>query len=99
MTVNVPANKQNLQIIDYEKKGNVVRFYLGDASKDYWGDDWDDRSYEHYAGTVYDKFVTGLLDVAFPFDCDVLEPADDWKNNGNSPYNKDDKLAHAKPTV
>ena len=31
-----------MKIIDFDEKGNVVRFYLGDDNcEDYWGDDWD----------------------------------------------------------
>ena len=47
-----------MKIIDFDKKGNVVRFYLGkDDLNDYWGDDWNDVPYEHNAGTVYDEFI------------------------------------------
>ena len=62
-------------IIDCRKKGNMVRFYLGN-DPEYWGDDWDDRSYEHNCGQVYDRYVLGYKDIAFPFECSVLEPAD-----------------------
>ena len=65
-----------MQIIDFEKKGNVVRFYLGDATKPYWGDDWYDRPYNTNASRVYDKFIKGHRDIAFPFDDLVLEPCD-----------------------
>ena len=47
-----------MKIIDFDKKGNVVRFYLGeDVCNDYWGDDWNDAPYEHNAGTVYNRYV------------------------------------------
>ncbi len=62
-------------IIDCRKKGNIVRFYLGN-DPDYWGDDWDDRSYEHNCGQVYDEYVLGYKDVVFPFEYSVLEPSD-----------------------
>lgn len=65
-----------MQIIDYAKKGNVVRFYLGDANTDYWGDDWDDAPYDCNAGQVYEEYVQGYRDIAFPFDDLVLEPCD-----------------------
>lgn len=65
-----------MQIIDFEKKGNVVRFYLGDASQPYWGDDWDDTPYDCNAGRVYARFIKGHKDVVFPFDDLVLEPCD-----------------------
>lgn len=63
-----------MQIIDFDKKGNLVRFYLGNASKPYWGDDWDDAPYDCNAGTVYDEYIKGHKDVVFPFDDLVLEP-------------------------
>lgn len=86
-----------MKIIDFERKGNVVRFYLGDDScDDYWGDDWNDRPYEHNAGTVYGNFVTGHVDVAFPLDANVLDPESDYRYHGNSPYCKEDfKRRHA----
>lgn len=68
-------NKQNLFIIDCEKKGNVVRFYLGN-DPEYHGDDWNDYSYENNCGLVYDEYILGYKDIAFPFDYSVLEPAD-----------------------
>lgn len=82
-------NASNLKIIDFDKKGNVVRFYLAPIGcDDYWGDDWDDFPYEHNAGTVYDEYVSHIMDVAFPFDSNVLEPANDWHYEGNSPFSK-----------
>ena len=81
----------NMKIIDFDKKGNVVRFYLGDDNcNDYWGDDWNDTPYEHNAGSVYDRYITKYIDVYFPFDSLVLEPQDDWRNNCNSHYSKED---------
>lgn len=66
-----------MKIIDFEKHGNVVRFYLGENScKDYWGDDWNDAPYDCNAGEVYDRYVSGYIDIAFPFDWSVLEPSD-----------------------
>ena len=78
-----------MKIIDFEKKGNVVRFYLGEQTENwgwtnpeykdytgktptwlkpsdrYYGDDWDDKPYEHNAGTVYGEFIKGYKDIAF----------------------------------
>lgn len=46
------------KVIDYDKKGNLVRFYLGDIDLGYWtGDDWDDAPYEHNAGMIYEEYV------------------------------------------
>lgn len=89
-----------MKIIDFERKGNVVRFYLGaDNRTDYWGDDWDDRPYEHNAGTVYNEFVDGYIDVAFPFGCNVLDPESDYRYHGNSPYCKDDFKKRNAPCI
>ena len=86
------------KIIDFERKGNVVRFYLGaDDCNDYWGDDWDDAPYEHNAEQVYDRYVTGVKDIAFPFDSLVLEPADDWSRN--SYYSKEDMKSRRVPCL
>lgn len=68
------------KIIDFERKGNVVRFYLGaDDCNDYWVDDWNDAPYDCNAGTVYDQYITGIKDVAVPFDYLVLEPSSDMR--------------------
>ena len=80
-----------MKIIDFEKKGNLVRFYLGDDNcNDYWGDDWNDTPYEHNAGEVYDQYIKEYIDICFPFDSVVLEPQDDWRCHGNSHYCKED---------
>lgn len=88
------------KIIDFERKGNVVRFFLGaNNCKDYWGDDWDDRPYEHNAGNVYDAFVTGYIDIAFNMDYNVLDAASDYSYQGNSPYCKDDFKKRKAPCI
>ena len=74
-----------MEIIDFEQKGNVIRFYLGKNGKQ-WGDDWDDIPYEHNAGRVYDEFIKGYCDVAVDFDYEVLEACDGYDN---SPYSKE----------
>ena len=85
-----------LKVIDFERKGNVVRLYLG-VGTDYWGDDWDDIPYEHNAGTVYDKYVRGYVDVAFPFNMLVCEPSDNWTRN--SRWSKDDMKKRKVPCI
>ena len=86
-----------MKIIDFARRGNVVRFYLGaDDLKDWHGDDWDDRPYEHNAGQVYDRFVSGYRDIAFPFDALVLEPS---SGAMNSDWCKDDMKNRRIPCV
>lgn len=86
-----------MKIIDWKAKGNVVRYFLGADDLDEWyGDDWDDAPYEHNAEEVYDQFVKGYMDVAYPFDTVVLEPCDgEW----NSPWCKDDMIARRVPII
>lgn len=87
-----------MKIIDFERKGNVVRFYLGkDSLQDWYGDDWNDCPYEHNAGTVYDEYVAGHVDIAFPFDDLVLEPSCGY--HPNSEYCKDDMKARRVPCI
>lgn len=109
-----------MQIIDFERKGNVIRFYLGEKTQDwgwtnpdykdytgktpdwlrpsdiYYGDDWNDRPYEHNAGQVYDEFIKGYFDITVPFDDLVLEPCTDQLN---SEYCKDDMRNHEIPCI
>lgn len=89
-----------MKIIDFSRKGNVVRFYLGEDSLENWyGDDWNDTPYEHNAGQVYGEYVLAIKDIAFPFDSLVLEPQDDWHNQGNSEWSKDDMKDRLVPCV
>ena len=74
---------ENYKVIDFNKLGNVVRFYLGDKDLDnFYGDDWNNTPYEDNAGLVYDRFVKGYVDVAWDLDCVVCEPCDGTWNSG-----------------
>lgn len=84
-----------MQIIDMERKGNLVRFYLGENGKQ-WGDDWDDAPYDCNAGTVYDKYVKSVKDVSFPFDSIVLEPCDGYLY---CTYSKKDMIKRSVPCL
>ncbi len=89
-----------MKIIDFDKKGNVVRFSLGaDDCEDYWGDDWNDTPYEHNAGSVYSQYEKGYIDVAFPYDYEVLEPCSNYAYNGNTPFCKEDMKNRNVPCV
>ena len=80
-----------MKIIDLKKRGNVIRFYCGkDDCDDYWGDDWNDRPYEHNAERVYSEYIEEYIDVAVDMDYHVMEPADDWRYNNNTPFSKED---------
>lgn len=84
-----------MEIIDFARKGNLVRFYLG-KNGEQWGDDWDDVPYEHNAEGVYEQYVSGHKDVSFPFDDIVLEPCD---GTCNSPYSKKDMILRKVPCL
>ena len=87
------------KIIDYEKKGNIVRFYLGkDDCEDYHGDDWDDAPYDCNAGKVYNEYEIGHTDIVFPFDYTVLEPCEDWRAT-NCRWCKDDMKQRMVPCI
>ena len=89
-----------IKVIDFEKKGNLLRLYLGeDDCNDYWGDDWNDTPYEHNAGTVYDRYVSMMVDIVEDFDGAVCEPSGDWHYNMNSPYCKEDFKNEEAPCV
>lgn len=85
--------KYTLEIIDWARKGNVVRLFLGKNGKQY-GDDWNDVPYEHNAGPVYDQFIVGVKDIKFDFDDTVLEPRD---YVSNSKYSKEDMVKRKTP--
>lgn len=82
-------------IVDWERKGNLIRLHLGAANlKEWYGDDWDDAPYEYNAGVVYPEFETDVLDVAIPYDMIVKEPRDDTMNSG---WSKNDMRARRTP--
>ena len=63
-----------MKVLDIERKGNVVRFYLGDdALEKWWGDDWNDSPYELNAGPVYEQFVLEEADAVCPFDVELID--------------------------
>ena len=89
-----------MKIIDFEKRGNVIRFYCGkDDCDDYWGDDWNDRPYEHNAERVYSEYIEEYIDVAVDIDYHVMEPADDWRYNNNTPFSKEDMKKRSVPCI
>lgn len=84
-----------MEIIDFERKGNLVRFYLG-KNGEQWGDDWNDYPYDCNAGTVYDNFVESTRDIAFDFDDLVLEPCCGVLN---CYYSKEDMIKRTVPCI
>lgn len=79
---------KKLKVIDFEISGRQMKLYLGKPDcTDYWGDDWDDRPYEHNAGTVYDYFVEETIVVNFPQDQKLTEICEGYCN---SPFCKED---------
>ena len=62
----------------------------------YYGDDWDDAPYEHNAGTVYDWFVKGYIDIAIGWECRIIEPHCGVLNSG---YCKEDFVARKVPAL
>lgn len=86
-----------MKIIDFDRKGNVVRFFLGDDDcEDYGGDDWNDAPYEINAGHVDSEYIRGYTDIAFPFNTLVLEPCD---GHLNSCWCKDDMKKRRVPCI
>ena len=86
-----------MKIIDFEKKGNMVRFSLGKPElEEWWGDDWDDTPYEHNAGRVYDEYVEATRTIVFGFDDVVFEPCDGYDN---SPWCKEDMIKRKVPCI
>lgn len=66
-----------MKIIDFDRIGNLVRFYLGsDNCNDYCGHGWDISPYECNAFAVHRKYVVGYIDICFPHNYSVLEPCD-----------------------
>lgn len=83
------------QIIDFDRKGNVIRFFIGENGKQ-WGDDWNDCPYDCNAGRVYNEFVEDDYDISLPFDWEVLEPKDGVLN---CRYTKEDMMRRRVPCM
>lgn len=83
-----------MKILDFELFGNIVKLYLGETTVGIFGDDWNDTPYEHNAGTVYDRFYTDTVEIAFPLSTSVFEPCFGYSN---SPYCKKDFLFRKVP--
>lgn len=86
---------ENMKIIDFEKKGNSVRFALSNRDENYWGDDWNDAPYEDNAGPVYGHFVEEYADFGFGFSAIVLEPSQAYRNS----YTKEDMKERKVPCL
>lgn len=76
------------EVIDFEKKGNLIRFYLG-KNGEQSGGHWDIDPYEHNADIVYNKFVKGYCDIVVDFDC-VANELNEALEVANTIYCKDD---------
>ena len=90
------SSHDDMVLIDFALKGNVVRLFLGMPGVSPWGDDWNDVPYEHNAGEVYPEYVAGYVDIAFDFDAIVAEPCVGYSN---SPWSKDDMLKRRTPCL
>lgn len=89
-----------MKIIDFDKRGNVIRLYLGKYDlENWWGDDWDDVPYEHNAGGVYEELIDSYADIALSMENIVLEPSEDWHNQGNSRWSKEDMIKRKVPCL
>lgn len=84
-----------MNIIDFDTKGNAIRFYLGENGKQ-WGDDWNDAPYEHNAGRVYEEFNKGHFDLLVPYKFTVWQPSD---GHANSEYSKEDMIKRKVPCI
>ena len=94
-----PQRGACMKIIDYDLKGNVVRFYLGKTTvHDYHGDDWNDILNESGCYPVYREYVSGTADIAFPFNALVLDPCSSEFSYGHR-YTKDDMKNRMVPCV
>lgn len=83
------------EVIDFERKGNVIRFYIGENGRQ-WGDDWNDCPYDCNAGAVYNEFIEDEYDISIPFDWQVLEPCDGVVNCN---YSKQDMIRRLIPCL
>ena len=84
------------EIIDFQIKGNLIRFYLGKNRKQR-GDGWHCIPYEHNAGKVRDEYIRGHKDICIPFNKTIISP--DCGHPYNSNYSKMDMVARKIPCL
>lgn len=83
-----PLKKEDLKLIDMDRTSSGFKAFFGKKDcTDYWGDDWNDKPYEHNAGEVYDEFVERTVDFNIPFGCRAYMPCD---GEYNSRWSKED---------
>lgn len=83
------------EIIDYECKGNAIRFYLGKNGTQ-WGDDWSDPF--DNASIAYQKHWAATIDLYVESDYTVLTPTD-ISYNYYSGYSKEKMMHRCFPCV
>lgn len=66
--------KHTDEIIDFECKGNAIRFYLGENGEQY-GEGWYIDDYNVNSGKVDDKYISGVKDIYIDFDVFIFEPS------------------------
>jgi hypothetical protein len=89
--------KEDLKLIDLDRTESGFRAFFGKKDcDDYWGDDWNDKPYEHNAGEVYDRYVERTVDFNIPFGCKAYMPCD---GEYNSPWSKEDFKNMATPIL
>ena len=104
----------SFKIIDFERKGNVIRFYLGKKTADwgwtkpgcgkpsdtFYGRNWDIAPYRQgNADLVHSQFVYGHYDIYVPFDFVVAEPSDYSDKNGRVRISKNALVNREMPAI
>lgn len=80
-----PDALDGLSVIDFEKSGNQIIFYLGVIDKNNMptGEDWHKPSYE-FASRVYNEYIKGELRVSIPPEWCAMEPIDNCNSDACS---------------
>ena len=103
----------SLKVIDFQRKGNVIRFYLGKKipfwgwtkpghgkpSDTFYGSDWDVAPYRDNADPVNPQFVYGHYDIYVPFDFVVADPTDYSDENGPVRISKNALVNREMPAI
>ena len=101
------------KIIDFQRKGNVIRFYLGkkianwgwtkpgygEPSDTVYGSNWDVAPYRQGNAVVDPQFVYGHYDIYVPFDFVVAEPSDYSDENGRVRISKNALVNREMPAI
>ena len=93
---HLPTEFNDLEVIDFELRGNQLTLKLGALSDNPWGDDWGDHS--DCPDPVYSEYIKGVVNITLPFHYSVYHCNYDYCGYSHC-YSKEELLHKMAPCV